>query len=159
MRIPQSQNWHVIGLHPMHEAMVRRVAMEERQHANRSLDLDVELACSSSPKLDQWSHWTHPYEADVMIVERDALFGAIQSFGPYTESDHLVHQSETCLRLVWHWNAVGHRDLRWCTQWMACGVIHRPSSLLSWVHAATYRGPLRPRSPHSLLRDLQLPTL
>jgi hypothetical protein len=143
----------------MHDAMVRRIAGEERERANRERTIDTTIDWSTADRLDSWRDWTRPAEIDILVVHRDQLCDAIERLGGYHRIQSLACHSDHCLRLVWSWSALGKKDLSWCTAWLASGAIYDPASLQSWLRAANRNAGTSPRPPHSLLRGIPVPTL
>jgi hypothetical protein len=159
MPAPRTQRWHLIGLVPMHDALIRRLAIQERELTNRIQGVDVNIEWSASPRLESWRVWTQPEPIDITIIHRDQLLDAIERLGAFDRSQFLVRDSDWRMRLLWSWFPFGKHDVSWGTHWLAAGAICGPRTLQSWIRVANRKGSLGPRPPHTLLRELKLPTL
>ncbi|MFO0013508.1 MAG: hypothetical protein ACK553_12245 [Planctomycetota bacterium] len=151
------QRWHLIGLLPIHDAAVRRLAHEECL-ALQMDSRDLSIAWTAAERMHRLSEWVRPAHADVVIATADCLVEALdgepnasQPFLPGTENP-------SCLRLVWSGLNGSRNDLEWATAWFASGTIIDPTSLQSWVRTAVRHAASVPKPPHPFLRDLRLPS-
>ncbi len=163
------QRWHLVGLPPMHEALIRRLAKQECDLVYKDSPLskdsqrELSIAWSVAESLDSWSAWSHPDSVDVLIASADALMTLIEN-SSLSPQDLLFDapsngmESGRCLRLVWSGLWGSHNDLGWATEFFAQGVIVDPTSLQSWIRIAVHKAPAIPKPLHPFLRDLKLPT-
>lgn len=175
----QLQRWQLIGLKPMHQALVRRLATRDALAAsNRPAFCESRLAIgatamvpngwsgcelewSTQSKLDSIGPWISRSQADVIIIERGMMLDWLDC--NHNDEAEMRLPSPvaraTPLRLLWSWSEWGARDLAWVSPWFARGVIHNAATLEAWVRSALCHGTKHPKPPHPLLRDLKLPLL
>lgn len=173
------QRWRLIGLKPMHQAFVRRLATRDALAASiqpatgdvgmatqaNAMVLDRRIGCeiewSMQSKLDSIGPWISRSDADVIIIERGLLLDWLDR-NRSDEAELRIPATlarTTPLRLLWSWSEWGARDLAWVTPWLAQGVVHNAATLEAWVRSALRHGTKQPKPPHPLLRDLKLPLL
>lgn len=181
------QRWWVVGLAPMHEAMVHRLAVHHlSQHhlllqwiyfarwEDFPVDEPVDLPSDGADAVpssrypypsSRFHAWDSPKLADVIIMEFDQLrrmcgemISSLSQF-PYPSS------VDPCIRLVWSWGTQGHLesietdDSIVSMTSLAHGVIHNAVTLNGWIRSAVVHARNHPSSPHPLLQDLSIPSL
>lgn len=152
------QRWHLVGLQPMHDAMIRRLAIQECGVANKELNAEISIAWSTSDEMTSWSSWKIAEEIDVLIVAADLLIKMLTSSSASLSSHPLGTESRSCLRLVWSCLDSSQNDFGWATEYFANGVIVDPVSLQSWIRIAIRKARTLSKPPHPFLSDLKLPS-
>ncbi|MCU0708806.1 MAG: hypothetical protein MUF23_10985 [Pirellula sp.] len=146
-----AQRWQLVGLHPMHEAMIRRIAKEECEAASRDAQAELSILWSRTEKLTQWSDWSRASQADVIIMDADRLVDAMEAAGYLNSTTLLATGKDQCLRLIWKGLDGNMDDLCWSTEWLACGVIADAISLRAWTRSAVRHARTIPKPPHPFL--------
>ena len=156
------QDWGLLGLRPMHRALVRRSV--EQMVANHQRPMPSQQAVAWH--LQQWGEDCEPLQltmfnrAGVLLVDRAGL---LQRVHLNRQNDPVLAElhcrSHPQIRLLWNWSIRGRQDLVWCTELSFDGVINDARSLLEWLPVCLTRGRSYDRQRNGLLRDLHLPTL
>jgi len=181
------QRWWAVGLTPMHEAMVRRLAVHHlSQHQlllqwssfvrweDLPVDVPVDLPSDEagtcpparfaypSARFDAWSS---PKLSDVIIMEVDPMRRMCGEMVSNLSQLPRPSSSGPCIRLVWSWGALGHLesfetdDSIVSITSLAHGVIHNAVTLNGWIRSAVVHARNHPSPPHPLLQDLSIPSL
>jgi len=163
------QNWTLIGLKPMHRALVRSTAQTSAANSNKefaaqwiAIDRDRALLPANNTSETSASHPSIPSLAGpgVVIVDRDIYFDQIggRLFDPRISS--CTEDRSPCqIRLLWSWSLRGKRDLLWCTELNFDGVIHDIQSLQQWTRACLKHAKVLVEKEDSLISGIRLPPL
>lgn len=181
------QRWCVVGLTPMHEAMVHRMAehylsqhsltMQWRSmgrweellvEASNTLRRDLEESNSSAPFMDPSGPlpWRGTRNlADVIIMDVDPLFRMSGEMVLNSSQFPIPSSSDPCIRLVWSWGALGRLETVETTDFvvpiasLAHGMIHNAETLDGWIRSAVIHARSHPIPPHPLLQNLSIPSI
>ncbi len=156
------QDWSLLGLKPMHRALVRRCVEQTNAVHQRTLQGQRKVAWS----LDPWD-W-HREQSLLPILDRTGILiieckglleraKVVEPIDPFLVA--LQRRSNAQIRLVWNWTLQGKKDLQWCTEMSFDGVVHDARSLMTWLPICLRHGKSRERQLNSLLRDIELPPL
>ncbi|MBM3963944.1 MAG: hypothetical protein FJ308_02600 [Planctomycetes bacterium] len=181
------QRWCVVGLTPMHEAMVHRMAVHYlSQHSltmhwqsiGRWDELLVEASnillqdtdASDSFALSKDSASRFPWRgsrnwADVIIMEVDQLCRMSDAMVLNSSQLPMPSSSDPCIRLAWGWGAIGRSETVETADYivpiasLAHGLIHNAETLDGWIRSAVIHARNHPIPPHPLLQNLSIPSL
>ena len=154
----QVQSWSLLGMKPMHRALLRRTVEQAAIPLTEAAASRFEIAWSDFASNQPDSNcFARP---GVLIIDRDTLNKRIEehegcelSIGTYYQS------SKAQIRLLWNWCKRGKEDLIWCTELSFDGVIYDLASMNRWIPVCLKRGRIIQSQNNLLLRDLQLPTV
>jgi hypothetical protein len=138
----------------MHQAMIRRIALEECDAALRDRLIDISILWSNTETLSDWNQWSQANQADVIIADCDRLVDAMETVESLSSATLLATGEKQCLRLVWRGLDGSMDDLCWSTEWLASGVIADAVSLRSWIRSAVRHARTIPKPPHPFLQNL-----
>lgn len=153
------QRWHLVGLLPMHDAMVRRLVHEQCDLVAQERQREISIAWSTSDHLESWSAWSRAVDWDVVIVAVDPLLSLIEKSFTTSQTRLLGTENRNGLRLVWSGIHGGQNNFGWVTEYLANGVIVDPQSLQSWIRIAISKAHSIAKPPHPFLRDLEIPSV
>jgi len=155
------QDWTLLGLKPMHRALLRRCV---ENHIAKTSELQ-------NKRMITWHvlHWdalsehkllSQFHRTGVLIVDRNGLLRrAIEDRQLDPVLAALQCRSKAQIRLLWNWSLQGFADLHWCTELSFDGVIHDSVSLEGWLRCCLRLGVATECQLNCLLRDIQLPIL
>ncbi len=182
------QDWGLLGLRPMHRALVRRYVVQKTLNP---LAMPVQQSvvwhlaswhskayCGGPAYLDQGQSdcenllLSSLHRTGVLVVERagllqrvkedrqdDLLLAELHRSSHRSSQDRSHGRSYRQIRLLWNWSLRGMQDLAWCTELSFDGVIHDAGSLMKWVRVCLAQGKAYECQQNSLLRDLHMPEL
>jgi hypothetical protein len=156
------QDWSLLGLRPMHRALLRRWAEQAASTVQGPLDRKRELVWhlaslsdSSDPEL--LAAMCRP---GVLIVDCEGLSKRVLADRVRDAVLNAVHhRTNDQIRLVWHWSLHGKQDLLWCTELSFDGVISDARSLTQWLRVCLRRGKVVEGQSNRLLQGIELPKL
>lgn len=148
------QRWRLVGLAPMHDAMIRRLAFDECLAVRNDSKADLSIAWSCDPALEAWSQWARGEHADVLIVDAERLIDAMGGIATAPQRVLTGTERHACLRLVWSSLDGLAADATWCTEWLASGAITDPGSLEAWIRTAVRTAARHPKPADPSFRDL-----
>lgn len=151
-------SWSLLGLKPMHRALLRRTAEQ--------LAVPLEETSEKRGELTWCSFDTNQSVSDcfalpgILIIDSDELAKRMQNQSSDESNLGLLYQRSTVqIRLLWNWCYRGKESLMWCTELSFDGVIYDLASMNRWVRICLSRGKVSQGQGNVLLRDLQLPTI
>lgn len=148
------QRWHLVGLHPTHDALIRRLASHEcRMLEGESRNVSIEW--SISERIGRWSDWASADEVDVIIVHATRLIEAVDAYVDHPQTFLSRTEHRRCLRLVWSGFDRDRKDLLWASSCLAHGVITNPAVLQSWIGSCVRNANAIPKPFHPFLRKIQ----
>jgi hypothetical protein len=181
------QRWCVVGLSSMHEAMVRRLALQsltqhhlvlQWQSFARWEDLpgvvsvglqgdgrDADPSARFTDPAIQFHAWDSRNLADVIIMEVGQLRRLCVEMLSKVSQLPSPSSSDPCIRLVWSWGGLGRLESLETIDFivpmssLAHGLIHNDITLSGWIRSAAVHARNHPSPPHPLLQGLSLPSL
>ncbi len=156
------QDWSLLGLKPMHRALLRRCVELHNSTQNGTMPSERSVA---------WyvESWDSTCEKSILhILNRPGILlldcnGLIEraqvkkALDPFLFA--LYRRSNPQIRLIWNWTLQGKQDLRWCTEMSFDGVIHDARSLMMWLPVCLRQGKSSTSQLNSFLRGVELPHL
>jgi hypothetical protein len=160
MRDGLLQRWCLVGLEPMHDALIRRLAIEASVMHGQESNRELSIAWSTSPSFHDCDGWWRPENIDVLIAATDQVADILQEFQETLPFDPAGSGSTDprCLRLLWSGLEENLGDYAQASAWFAHGAIVDLLSLQSWIQVAVRKAAWIPKPPHLFLRDLKLPS-
>jgi hypothetical protein len=158
MSTTRSQRWHLIGISPIHEALIRRLAKEECLRWSRD-DSILTIAWSMSARLDHLDPWIRGDAFDVVIATDRSLIDAMDDHSTTFPLFHFGTLNPACLRLVWYGLHGGCDKLACVHASLANGSITDPSSLQSWVRVLVRCAESAPMPTHPLVAGWKTSTI
>ncbi len=154
----QVQSWNLLGMKPMHRALLRRTveraAIPLTESAASRFELIWNDLAANQSDSDCFSR------PGVLMIDRGTLTKRIEDReGSEFNLDMYYQRSNAQIRLLWNWSKRGKEDLIWCTEFSFDGVIYDLASMNRWVRVCLKRGRIIQGQNNFLLRDLQLPTI
>lgn len=159
------QRWCLVGLEPMHDALIRRLAIEACVVLGQESNRDLSIGWSTSPSFHDCKGWLRPENVEVLIAATDQVADILQEFQETLPFDPTGSGSTGsgstgahCLRLLWSGLEGNLGDHAWASACLAHGAIVDLLSLQSWIQVAVREAAWIPKPPHPFLRDLKLPS-
>ncbi len=160
IQFQQVQYWSLLGIKPMHRALLRRtveqvsIPLMDAAASPFELTWCVFEATTNETRLECFER------PGVLIIDRDTLTKQIGDHEAVDLNPNLYcERSNRQIRLLWDWCKRGKEDLMWCTELSFCGVIYDVESMNRWVRVCLKRGKVIQSQNNLLLRDLQLPKI
>lgn len=158
------QSWSLLGLKPMHRALLRRSVdseLEKRVSTMRqqqSCEWHVVEVLSSEPAAQEGlvAALARP---GVLVIDRDRWLERMGNGVPRDPfHNRMPFRDDQQIRLLWNWSLYGKSDLQWCTAWTFDGLISDPESLENWVRVSVQRAVCTQSQTNPILNGIKFPS-
>jgi hypothetical protein len=155
------QDWMLVGLKPMHRAILRNQVQSTISRRSDSQPLPylswhtINDDTSTSNEIDG-----PLWQSSVVVVDRDWLTAKLQDEAfRQNVLDRWTRNPRPQIRLLWSWTAGTKNDMDWCTELGLHGVLFDSLSLQCWCRVAIRSGLVHLSQSNPILSGIQLPTL
>jgi hypothetical protein len=155
----QVQSWGLVGIKPMHRALLRNTVERAAPPTSEGASL-IELTWTVFDHSANHLHLEIFDRTSVVIIGKDTLSKQFEiDGGNELVNDRYNRRANAQIRLLWNWCQRGREDLMWCTELSFDGVIYDLASMYRWGRVCLKRARVIQSQNHLLLRDLQLPRI